>query len=71
MKFVVRATNPTPTRNKKVIDVERRIIVMGSVEGVKTAHAIAEAITTTLHADSIFCHVISSKKPRINCRIGN
>ena len=44
---------------------------MGSVEGVKTAPAIAEAITTTLHADSIFCHVISSKKPRINCRIGN
>ncbi len=32
---------------------------MGSVEGVNTAPAIAEAITTTLHADSIFCHVIS------------
>ena len=60
------ATNPTPTRNKKVMDVDRRSIVMGSVDGVKTAPAIAEAITTSLHADSIFFHEINSKKPKIN-----
>ena len=66
MKFVVKATSPTPTRNKKVMDVERRSIVMGSVDGVKTAPAIAEPITTNLHVDNIFYQEIISKKPKIN-----
>jgi len=66
LKFVVKATNPTPTINKKVMDVDKRIIVIGSVDGVKTAPATAEAITTSLHADSIFFQEISSKKPSIN-----
>tara|TARA_Y100001968_G_scaffold180044_1_gene164916 strand:+ start:246 stop:446 length:201 start_codon:yes stop_codon:yes gene_type:complete len=66
LRFVVRATNPIPTKNKKVIEEDRRSIVTGSVDGVKTAPAIADAITTNLQADSIFFQEIISKKPRIN-----
>tara|TARA_B100000965_G_scaffold13451_1_gene10105 strand:+ start:278 stop:478 length:201 start_codon:yes stop_codon:yes gene_type:complete len=66
LKFVVKATKPTPKINKKVMDVDRRSIVMGSVDGVKTAPATAEDIITSLHADSIFFQDIISKKPRIN-----
>ena len=65
MRFVVKATNPIPIKNKKVIEEERRSIVIGSVDGVKTAPATAEAITTNLHADSIFFQEMRSKKPRI------
>ena len=53
------------------MDVESRSIVIGSVDGVKTAPATADAITTNLHADNIFFQEIISKKPKINCRIGN
>tara|TARA_Y100001968_G_scaffold35091_1_gene26938 strand:+ start:269 stop:469 length:201 start_codon:yes stop_codon:yes gene_type:complete len=66
LRFVVKATKPIPIKNKKVIDVDRRSIVMGSVEGVKTAPAIAEDITTNLQAVNIFFQEIISKKPRIN-----
>tara|TARA_Y100001968_G_C18718206_1_gene418902 strand:- start:75 stop:275 length:201 start_codon:yes stop_codon:yes gene_type:complete len=66
LRFVVRATNPTPIKNKKVSDVDKRSIVIGSVEGVITAPAMAEVITTNLQADSIFFHEIKSKKPKIN-----
>ena len=48
------------------MDVDKRSIVMGSVDGVKIAPAIAEAITTNLHADNIFFQEIISKKPKIN-----
>ena len=48
------------------MDVDRRSIVMGSVDGVKTAPATAEAITTNLHADNIFFQEMISKKPKIN-----
>ena len=48
------------------MDVERRSMVIGSVDGVKTAPAIAEAITTNIHADNIFFQVMISKKPKIN-----
>tara|TARA_B100001778_G_scaffold306456_1_gene285817 strand:- start:99 stop:299 length:201 start_codon:yes stop_codon:yes gene_type:complete len=66
LRFVVKATNPIPTKNKKVIDVERRSMVMGSVDGVKTAPATAEAITTNLQADNIFFQEIISRNPKIN-----
>tara|TARA_B100000902_G_scaffold179198_1_gene172393 strand:+ start:147 stop:347 length:201 start_codon:yes stop_codon:yes gene_type:complete len=66
LRFVVKATKPIPMKNKKVIDVDRRSMVMGSVDGVKTAPATAEAITTNLHADNIFFQEINSKKPKIN-----
>ena len=66
MRFVVKATNPTPTKNKKVIDVDKSNIVIGSVEGVIIAPAIAELITTTLQAQSIFCHETKPRKPKIN-----
>ena len=48
------------------MDVDRRSIVMGSVDGVKTAPATAEVITTNLQADNIFFQEIISKKPKIN-----
>tara|TARA_Y100001933_G_scaffold202173_1_gene203972 strand:+ start:309 stop:509 length:201 start_codon:yes stop_codon:yes gene_type:complete len=66
LRFVVKATNPIPRKNKKVIDVDRRSIVIGSVDGVKTAPAMAEAITTNLHLDNIFFQEIISKKPKMN-----
>tara|TARA_B100001250_G_C19182280_1_gene521509 strand:- start:75 stop:275 length:201 start_codon:yes stop_codon:yes gene_type:complete len=66
LRLVVKATKPTPTKNKKVIDVDKRSIVIGSVEGVMTAPAMAEVITTTLQPDNIFFHEINSKKPKIN-----
>ena len=71
MRFVVKATKPIPTKNKKVIDEDKRSMVIGSVDGVKIAPATAEAITTNLHADNIFFQEIIPKKPKINCRIGN
>tara|TARA_B100000965_G_scaffold374660_1_gene366126 strand:- start:96 stop:296 length:201 start_codon:yes stop_codon:yes gene_type:complete len=66
LKFVVSATNPTPIKNNKVIDDDKRIIVIGSVDGVIIAPAIAEDNITTLQADNIFLQEINSKKPKIN-----
>ena len=65
MRFVVKATNPIPTKNKKVIDVDSKSIVIGSVDGVKTAPATAEDMTTNLQADNIFSKKLIQKNLRL------
>jgi len=60
-----------PTKNKKIIDIDNKDIVRGSVDGVIIADKIADEITTILQLESIFCVVIIPKEPKINCNTGN
>ena len=43
-----------PTKNKKIIDIDNKDMVRGSVDGVIIADKIAEEITTILQLEIIF-----------------
>ena len=58
-------------KNKRIIDIDNKDIVSGSVEGVIIADNIAEEITTCLQLESIFWVVIIPSDPKMNCNTGN
>tara|TARA_Y100001968_G_C18936172_1_gene516595 strand:+ start:395 stop:595 length:201 start_codon:yes stop_codon:yes gene_type:complete len=66
LSFSIKATDITPIKNKTLMADESISIVIGSVDGVNIAPAIADVITTILQLEIIFFEFIIPKPPRIN-----